>query len=1447
MAKVTNNFLKGKMNKDLDERLVPKGEYREAQNILITQSEGSDVGAIENILGNDLAKGLVPGTTGPLQHPLETIGYYADRLNNRIFWFITNFTGSSGDNINVMSRPSPTAVMKILMADEGESNIKVLVEGPFLNFSKNHLITGVNLIDDLLFWTDNYNQPRKINITRAIENQFYYTKEEQISVAKVAPYLAPILHDNSGNGDSTTLTNQANLTSDYLKDRFVRFSYRYKYEDGEYTTIAPFTQIVFKPLNDSEISNILYQNYNIQDIYTKTIVDIMKNDYNQVELRIPLPGEENSTMIPSPLLNGGYNWDNDLRISKIEILIKESDQDVVKVIKEIDVTNDSNNLNNDFLTNIDIYTVAPEGADTYYRYVYKFNYKSEEPYKILEDKQITRVFDQVPVRAKAQEISGNRIIYGNYTENYKIPKDQSGKKGINYVINNSVKGAFERLNISNNQGLNQYNKNIYKYNSLKQRRTYQVGVVLADKFGRQSPVILTTNNSANYSDTITVPNHSEDLSEKFNGEYSWSDDELTIGKALNIVFNDTRIVPDNIQTKEVYNGDIYDPKYNPYGWYSWRIVVKQQEQEYYNIYTSHPADSWNNESNNIDDYLGSTWISLYGDNINKITKDLGETGEIREDVAGSDTKLFPKVVKNVTTSTAVEIDNLSICGNSGQDPIEVMTIGTAREQNLLTDSEVKDKDRVHDFVMAKRNPLVAQIKSLGTQATKNRPKYKIAVDVVEENEDDRSYFKIGDGATINPFIRPGQQIALRVLSVSDLFRTHLGRAAQNMTVNGSFQNAPLQGDSTGTGATSPNNQLYVRAEDLDGNDSFGGDLSDSGHAGGMKVGQYIEFTNSGEQIQDSNFSNSTTTGKVIYHGDEYTFRHPILTKVELNKDKDRYLLHFDRDVYSFSNGTTYQMTLFEPLLIKEVDNVTEDGLIYQRIRMNHDKSMGEGTSLGNAGIIFTRDNPRTLVIKNYEEEPIAVSRGLTVLETDPVKSKLDIFYETSTGGLVSDLNSFMQTSASGPTDLTFTATGETFNEESGDPEDSFTIGTLSASSSVFDNNDIEFILENVERGDSGSVTPGSFQISGGNTLQVTTAFHYKPTEEEPNANKFYITYQAFDGGYTSETIEIDLENVIPNIEFNSNDPYSLADATQGSVVATGNIHNGSTNPEVNMKDLTLEIVGDITWGSGLSVFTAEQIDNSNLFHLRINFYDDDANTILYLEQTYADDDTGLMSVLVKVADAGQMFHMAIVDFEFEASFLQTIMATECGDPPNDPGSSTTYVSGPYDPGTSFCRDHWLYAWVWPIQVSKGNGSLSPYTIETFIPTGSTTPETNLLEMQNGLDMMGIQLHQGNRIWVKAVGSTIFGENNFDHPEATTINGEVYVPATNIEGELNFVNPLKYFKSHIIDNSWIYFGPQGYWANQPQNNPLLTKLWQHFEIDENGYIINDPEDCDMSYN
>ena len=63
MPEIKRNFLQGKMNKDLDERLIPNGQYRDALNVEVSTSEGSDVGTVKNILGNKRVETLVPRLT----------------------------------------------------------------------------------------------------------------------------------------------------------------------------------------------------------------------------------------------------------------------------------------------------------------------------------------------------------------------------------------------------------------------------------------------------------------------------------------------------------------------------------------------------------------------------------------------------------------------------------------------------------------------------------------------------------------------------------------------------------------------------------------------------------------------------------------------------------------------------------------------------------------------------------------------------------------------------------------------------------------------------------------------------------------------------------------------------------------------------------------------------------------------------------------------------------------------------------------------------------------------------------------------------------------------------------------------------------------------------------------------------------------------------------------
>ena len=74
MPEMKRNFTKGKMNKDRDERLIPQGEYRDAMNIQVTTSEGSDVGTIQNILGNTTGCEYWPQQPNPVLPGSSTVG-----------------------------------------------------------------------------------------------------------------------------------------------------------------------------------------------------------------------------------------------------------------------------------------------------------------------------------------------------------------------------------------------------------------------------------------------------------------------------------------------------------------------------------------------------------------------------------------------------------------------------------------------------------------------------------------------------------------------------------------------------------------------------------------------------------------------------------------------------------------------------------------------------------------------------------------------------------------------------------------------------------------------------------------------------------------------------------------------------------------------------------------------------------------------------------------------------------------------------------------------------------------------------------------------------------------------------------------------------------------------------------------------------------------------------
>ena len=103
MPEIKHQFTSGKMNKDVDERLVPKGEYRHAMNIQVSTSESSNVGTIQNVLGNKLLNGQSAIPNGS-----TCVGSIADEKNDTLYWFTTeNSFQSAFDGNNATMQVAP--------------------------------------------------------------------------------------------------------------------------------------------------------------------------------------------------------------------------------------------------------------------------------------------------------------------------------------------------------------------------------------------------------------------------------------------------------------------------------------------------------------------------------------------------------------------------------------------------------------------------------------------------------------------------------------------------------------------------------------------------------------------------------------------------------------------------------------------------------------------------------------------------------------------------------------------------------------------------------------------------------------------------------------------------------------------------------------------------------------------------------------------------------------------------------------------------------------------------------------------------------------------------------------------------------------------------------------------------------------------------------------------
>ena len=260
----TTNFNKGRMNKSIDERLLPPGEYIDAMNVRVGATETTEIGAVENSRGNEQMTTITwNGKT--FSSAATTIGSFDDGINETLYWFVHDPKNDAvgGNKLDaIISYNTQTTGVTLHV-----------VSSSVLNFNPTYLITGVNLIDDMLFFTDDLNPPRKINVNRNYPDPLTSAPyadvitEDDISVILKPPGFNPL--------DTLTapLVKLINVPGEenYLENRFISFAYRYRYLDNEYSATSLFTNPAFQPAAFQFDTNN-YNNVGMQNFYNSSQV-----------------------------------------------------------------------------------------------------------------------------------------------------------------------------------------------------------------------------------------------------------------------------------------------------------------------------------------------------------------------------------------------------------------------------------------------------------------------------------------------------------------------------------------------------------------------------------------------------------------------------------------------------------------------------------------------------------------------------------------------------------------------------------------------------------------------------------------------------------------------------------------------------------------------------------------------------------------------------------------------------------------------------------------------------------------------------------------------------------------------------------------------------------------------------------------------------------------------
>ena len=437
-------------NSDYEDRKMEPGDYRFGLNIEVDSVDSSNMGVVTNSKGNRLVSVLLPSGTN------EVIGQGGDDSNEHTYYFLYNST----------SRHS------IFRFNHLAVTIDLVMENPMFNFSVDHRVNSVNIVDNkLLYFNDGFNPPRKINVDKATEdgklrkfNIYFGYKPQQGETYSVTAsfngipittwtYTSPVVANGSAYDLAHALASSvppnalANFSSCGASVE-VEFANPGEYDLTATSTVADQVIVVAdnfypKPYVEDFIDRLKYPfTCEPTALYKNdpdTEQNLVQNQVFQFAIQYIYDDNEKSaispySVIPAPAEYCGVTTNNsDLNYIEVDFTSARINDPIRRsLIRSVNI----------------LYREHNEGelklADTLQPHQFGINsnlyrFYNNANYIVIPDNEASKLFDSMPITCGTSDVIASRIFDADIIEGYD-PTCIDADIGVSY---NSVDGGFD--------------------------------------------------------------------------------------------------------------------------------------------------------------------------------------------------------------------------------------------------------------------------------------------------------------------------------------------------------------------------------------------------------------------------------------------------------------------------------------------------------------------------------------------------------------------------------------------------------------------------------------------------------------------------------------------------------------------------------------------------------------------------------------------------------------------------------------------------------------------------------------------------------------------------------------------------------------------------------------------------------------------------------------------